>query len=37
VFALTGAYLGRGLTRGYGVLVICAYVAFCVLVVATAS
>jgi cation:H+ antiporter len=37
VLALLGAYLGRGLSRGYGVLVICAYVAFCVLLVATAS
>lgn len=37
VLALAGAYLGRGLRRGYGVLVICAYFAFCVVLVATAS
>ena len=37
VLALLGAYLGRGLSRGYGVLIICAYVAFCVLLVTTAS
>ena len=37
VFALTGAYIGRGLKRPYGVLVICAYLAFCVVLVVTAS
>ena len=37
VLALAGAYLGRGLQRGYGVLLIGAYVAFCVSLVATAS
>ena len=35
--ALTGAYLGRGLRRGYGVLLVCAYVVFCVTLAATAS
>jgi cation:H+ antiporter len=35
--ALAGAYLGRGLGRGYGVLMICAYLAFAALVVGTAS
>jgi cation:H+ antiporter len=35
-FAFAGAYVGRGLGRGYGVLMICAYLAFAAIVVATA-
>jgi cation:H+ antiporter len=35
-FALAGAYLGRGLSRSHGVLIVSAYVAFAGVVVATA-
>jgi hypothetical protein len=35
-FALAGAYIARGLRRAYGVLIICAYIAFCAAVLATA-
>jgi hypothetical protein len=35
-FALAGAYLGRGLNRTHGALIICGYVAFCAAVLAAA-
>jgi Ca2+/Na+ antiporter len=36
-FALAGAYASRGLWRGHGVLIICAYLVFAGVVIATAS